>query len=101
MKYQGYPLTLKDVFKYALDAVGPERIVFGTDSSYFPRGYRSDVLMDQKNALDELAVSIDDQAKIFGGNLKGADEALLKDEVCSLSDEACSRFRRGLLTFRR
>ncbi|MHC9539022.1 MAG: amidohydrolase family protein [Vulcanimicrobiota bacterium] len=71
MKYQGYPLTLKDVFKYALDAVGPERIVFGTDSSYFPRGYRSDVLMDQKNALDELAVSIDDQAKIFGGNLKG------------------------------
>ncbi len=68
MKYQGYPMTLKDVFKCALDAVGPERLVFGTDSSYFPRGYRYDVLMDQKNALDELGVSLDDQAKIFGGN---------------------------------
>jgi len=70
MKYQGYPLTLKDVFKYTIDAVGADRIVFGTDSSYFPRGYRYDVLMDQKNALDELGVSTEDQAKIFGGNLK-------------------------------
>ena len=31
-------LTLLDVFKTALAAVGPSRLVFGTDSSFFPRG---------------------------------------------------------------
>lgn len=69
MKYQGYPITLKDVFRYAIDAVGPDRIIFGTDSSYFPRGYRRDILELQKDVLDELEISIEDQAKIFGGNI--------------------------------
>jgi predicted TIM-barrel fold metal-dependent hydrolase len=27
-----------------LEAVGPERIIFGTDSSHFPRGFRRDIL---------------------------------------------------------
>jgi len=70
MKYMGYPITLKDVFRYALDAVGPGRLVFGTDSSYFPRGYRYDILAEQKKALDDLNVPLEDQAKIFGGNIK-------------------------------
>ncbi|MDQ7826327.1 MAG: amidohydrolase family protein [Candidatus Eremiobacteraeota bacterium] len=69
MKYQGFPITLKDVFRYALDAVGPGRIVFGTDSSYFPRGYRFDVLKEQHEALEALGVSEEDRAKIFGGNI--------------------------------
>lgn len=70
IKYQGTPTTIRDVFKYALDAVGPERLVYGTDSSYFPRGYRTDIMMEQKQALDELGVSAEDQAKIFGGNIR-------------------------------
>jgi uncharacterized protein len=69
MKYQGFPITIKDVFKYSLDAIGPSRLVFGTDSSYFPRGYRRDILMEQKQALDELGVPMEDQARIFGGNI--------------------------------
>ena len=32
-------LTLEQVFKTALDVVGPDRLIFGTDSSFFPRGW--------------------------------------------------------------
>lgn len=61
-------LTLRDVFARALDVVGPDRLLFGTDSSFFPRGWQKGVFNDQQGALDELDVSADDRAKIFGGN---------------------------------
>ena len=39
MKY--HPgLTLEAVFRQALDVVGPDRLIFGTDSSFFPRGWQ-------------------------------------------------------------
>lgn len=61
-------LTLDQVFKAALDVVGPERLVFGTDSSFFPRGWNADVHQKQKSALDAIGVSADAQRKIFGEN---------------------------------
>jgi predicted TIM-barrel fold metal-dependent hydrolase len=64
-------LTLRDVFARALDVVGPGRLIFGSDSSFFPRGWQKGVFEDQRKALDELKVSTDDQAKIFGGNFEG------------------------------
>jgi predicted TIM-barrel fold metal-dependent hydrolase len=30
-------LSLADVFRHAVGVAGPERVVFGTDSSFFPR----------------------------------------------------------------
>ena len=45
-----------------------DRILFGTDSSVFPVGWRADRLEEQKAVLKELGVSDEDQAKIFGGN---------------------------------
>ena len=40
MKY--YPgLTLDAVFRQALAVVGPRRLLFGTDSSFFPRGWQT------------------------------------------------------------
>ena len=39
MRYEG--LDLKTVFRRALDVVGPGRLLFGTDSSFFPRGWNS------------------------------------------------------------
>jgi predicted TIM-barrel fold metal-dependent hydrolase len=60
-------LTLDDVFRAALAVVGPGRILFGTDSSYFPRGWQRSVYDDQKAALDRLGVSAADQDEIFGG----------------------------------
>src|SRR5215213_73719 len=61
-------LTLEQVFKSALDVVGPDRLIFGTDSSFFPRGWNGEVLQKQKSALDAIGVSAEVQQKIFSDN---------------------------------
>ena len=61
-------LTLTEVFRRALDVLGPERIHFGTDSGAFPRGWRSDLLEEQARALEELGVSAEVQRHIFRDN---------------------------------
>jgi predicted TIM-barrel fold metal-dependent hydrolase len=63
-------LTLEAVFRSALDVLGPSRLLFGTDSSFFPRGWQKSVYEQQKQALDTLNVSAGDQALIFGGNFE-------------------------------
>jgi predicted TIM-barrel fold metal-dependent hydrolase len=47
-------LTLPAVFRQALAVLGPDRLLFGTDSSFFPRGWVKDVHEQQSAALDEL-----------------------------------------------
>jgi uncharacterized protein len=61
-------LTLDDVFASALSVLGPSRVLFGTDSSFFPRGWQRPVYHEQKRVLDRLNVPDDQQAQIFGGN---------------------------------
>lgn len=63
------PLTLKDVFRKTLEVLGPHRLLFGTDSSFFPRGWRKDIYEKQVAILDELQVSEKDKALILGGNI--------------------------------
>jgi uncharacterized protein len=60
-------LTLDEVFRSALAVVGAGRILFGTDSSYFPRGWQRSIYDDQKAALDRIGVAAADQDMIFGG----------------------------------
>ena len=60
-------LTLDEVFRAALSVVGPGRILFGTDSSYFPRGWQQNIYQEQKAALDRIGVAAADQDMIFGG----------------------------------
>ena len=48
--------------------VGPDRLMFGTDSSFFPRGWNREIYVQQKAALDGLGVTAADQEKIFAGN---------------------------------
>jgi hypothetical protein len=67
MKYQP-GLTLAAVFRQALAVAGPDRILFGSDSSFFPRGCVMDVYEQQSSALDEIRVSAEAREKIFGGN---------------------------------
>jgi len=61
-------LTLVDVFRQALAVTGPDRLLFGSDSSFFPRGWVRDVHDQQTRALDALGVSSDVRNRIFGGN---------------------------------
>jgi predicted TIM-barrel fold metal-dependent hydrolase len=67
IKYQA-GLTLSAVFRQALAVAGPDRLLFGSDSSFFPRGWVRDVYEQQSSALDELGVSSEVRAKIFGEN---------------------------------
>jgi uncharacterized protein len=61
-------LTLSQVFRTALDVVGPARLLFGTDSSFFPRGWNTDVFDRQRQALDEAGIDEAARAQIMGGN---------------------------------
>jgi uncharacterized protein len=67
IKYQP-GLTLAAVFRQALAVVGPDRILFGSDSSFFPRGWVMDVYERQSSALDEIQASAEVREKIFAGN---------------------------------
>ena len=61
-------LTLDEVFKTALAVVGPSRLLFGTDSSFFPRGWQKATYQQQKTTLDGLGIKAEDEALILGGN---------------------------------
>lgn len=61
-------LSLADVFERALAVFGPARILFGTDSSVFPRGWRRDILLAQREALGACGVREEDRARILGMN---------------------------------
>ncbi len=63
-------LTLEQVFTSALAVVGPDRLLFGSDSSFFPRGWNAAIYQKQKSALDAIGVSADDQNKIFSENFE-------------------------------
>ena len=67
MKYSP-GLTLRHVLAQALAVLGPERLLFGTDSSYFPRGWHGAIRDAQLAVLDELGVPHVSQQAIFAGN---------------------------------
>ena len=63
-------LSLTEVFHQALSVVGPERLMFGTDSSFFPRGWQQPIYEQQHAILRELGVDDAAQQKIFGGTFQ-------------------------------
>ncbi len=62
-------LTLRDVFRAALDVTGSKRLLFGTDSSFFPRGWQPAILETQQRALADAGATHEQVADIVGGNL--------------------------------
>ena len=69
-RYQPEALDLATVFRRALDVAGAGRLLFGTDSSYFPRGWNSAIFESQSSALRQIGVSAPDARRIFGENLQ-------------------------------
>jgi predicted TIM-barrel fold metal-dependent hydrolase len=63
-------LTLRDVFARTLDCVGHHRLLFGTDSSFFPRGWHRAIFEVQRAALSDLGCEEEVQGAIFGGNFQ-------------------------------
>lgn len=68
MRYEG--LNLQQIFQRALDVVGPSRLLFGTDSSFFPRGWNHEIFEAQTRALKELGVGSANARLILGENLE-------------------------------
>jgi len=68
MRWMPYELNLKTLFAKFLDTAGPQRILFGTDSSWFPRGFARRYLDVQLAACRDLGVGDDDLRLIFAGN---------------------------------
>ena len=63
-------ITLREVFERALAVFGPERVLFGTDSTTFPTGWQRARYVEQKAALDALGASAADQERLFAGNAR-------------------------------
>lgn len=61
-------LTLRAAFEQALALLGARRLLFGTDSSFFPRGWQRDIYETQRRIWEELGVSDAERALIMGGN---------------------------------
>jgi predicted TIM-barrel fold metal-dependent hydrolase len=61
-------LTLAAVFKAAFAVAGPSRLLFGSDSSFFPRGWQRAIYEEQKKIVEDLGTNPAEAALFFGGN---------------------------------
>ena len=68
MRWMPYALDLRALFAKFLGTVGAQRIIFGTDSSWFPRGFARRYLEVQLEACRELGLGDGDLRLIFAGN---------------------------------
>jgi predicted TIM-barrel fold metal-dependent hydrolase len=69
IKYSPYELTHKDLFRRTYESLGSKRIIFGSDSSFFPRGFRKKILDQQLKICNELGFSSREVDDIFHGNI--------------------------------
>ena len=63
-------LNLRDVYQRAISVVGTERLLFGTDSSFFPRGWHSAIFDAQVTALYEIGLDQNQAEQILRTNLE-------------------------------
>lgn len=69
MRWMPYPFTIDIAFQKFYETFGPERIIFGTDSAAFPRGFVMDYLKEQNKAVRFLGMSDEEAQLIFAGNI--------------------------------
>jgi predicted TIM-barrel fold metal-dependent hydrolase len=70
VRWMPYELTLEQLFAKAYETFGPERMLFGTDSNAFPRGFAVRYLQDQLRICYQRNFPESDIALFFGGNAK-------------------------------
>lgn len=83
INYESAELDLRKVFEKTLKIVGAKRLLFGTDSSFFPRGWNAEIFDTQVKILAEIGIEKNEAEAIFGLNL----ENLLTKPVKESSDK--------------
>ena len=68
-KFLTPPPSLDQVFERALELLGDTRLLFGTDSSFFPRGWHRAVFDEQVPCLVRLGAKPVVARRIFGENI--------------------------------
>lgn len=61
-------VTLESVFGSTTAVVGASRLLFGTDSSFFPRGWQKGIYEEQLRAMIGAGIGADDRKAIVSGN---------------------------------
>ncbi len=62
-------MGLAQAFTQALEVAGPKRLLFGTDSSWFPRGWTGEIFDAQVQALQDAGADEATARAIFSANL--------------------------------
>ena len=70
IRWMAYKLTLEDLFRKFYETIGPERIIFATDSSWFPRMYAYSYLEEQHRIMRFLRFSRKEIKMILSGNAR-------------------------------
>jgi predicted TIM-barrel fold metal-dependent hydrolase len=68
MQWMPFEISLEDLFKKMLGTIGPDRLIFGSDSSYFPRGFSAPYLKEQLKACRAIGLEQATIEKIFHKN---------------------------------
>ncbi len=70
MHYLPYKINLKDVFEKIISLKGSQKIIFGTDSTMFPRGWRNSIYQTQLAVCNDLNLTQEQIDQIFYRNLE-------------------------------
>ena len=68
MRWMPFEIDLRGLFRKAIKTVGPDRLIFGSDSSYFPRGFSVPYLRAQLKACRSIGLEEESIEKIFCKN---------------------------------
>lgn len=69
MRWMPYDMNLEGLFRKFFETIGPERIIFGSDSSWFPRGFSEIYLREQIKAMLSVGFRYSDLESVLYKNI--------------------------------
>ncbi|MGJ8454142.1 amidohydrolase family protein [Pseudothermotoga sp. U03pept] len=69
MRWMPYEVNLQTLFRKYRETIGAERIIFGTDSSWFPRGFCKPYLDEQLRSMVYVGYSEDEIDRVLYKNI--------------------------------
>lgn len=68
MRWMPYEVNLEILFRKYYETIGPSRIIFGTDSSWFPRGFATSYLDEQVRSMVYVGYNEDERDAVLYRN---------------------------------